>query len=167
MKFILSLATILLPLTSTAAHPWTDIPGCYMTVTHNGNPANTNGAPSSIRDVDDFAVVTDIKGQPLGGLEIMIVQSHDASTDELKIDYQAVLTGRGDYTTSADGTRSFAFDGFVRFQGMPPMRVKQNASVKWLTPTQLSLKTKRVVVGTGGAYDTDDNYELDKISCPQ
>ncbi len=165
MKFIFSLVTILLPLSSFAAHPWTDIPGCYMTISHNGNAANTNGAQSTIRDVDDLAVIKDIKGQPLGGLEIMVMQGYDAAADEMKIDYQAVLTGRGDYTVAADGTRNFAFDGFIRFQDKPPMRVKQNSSVKWITPAKLLLKTKRVVVGTGGAYDTDDAYLLEKATC--
>ncbi len=165
MKIFSALLSLAISSSAYAAHPWTDVPGCYSTVTQNGKPSNTNGLTSSIRDVDDLAVITDIKGKPLGGLEMMIVQNYDAQTDEVKVDYQAALTGRGDYTTEADGTRSFAFDGFIRFQNMPPMRVKQNASVKWLSPSQLMLKTKRVVVGTGGMYDTDDNYVLEKQNC--
>jgi hypothetical protein len=167
MKLIFSFLTLVFPLSVFAAHPWTDIPGCFKTLTHNGKAVNTNGAQSSIRDVDDLAVIRDIKGQPLGGLEIMIVQGYDSAADEMKIDYQAVLTDRGEYTSTPDGTRSFAFDGFIRFQDMPPLRVKQNASVKWSSPTQLLLKTKRVVVGTGGAYDTDDAYMLEKATCNQ
>ena len=167
MKIIISFFTLILPVSVFAAHTWTDIPGCYTTVTHDGSAVNTNGAQSTVRDVDDLAVIRDIKGQPLGGLEMILVQGYDAAADEMKIDYQAVLTDRGDYTTAADGTRNFAFDGFIRFQDMPPMRVKQNASVKWLTPKQLSLKTKRVVVGTGGVYDTDDSYVLEKAICQE
>lgn len=165
MKFIFSLFTLVLPVSALAAHPWTDIPGCYKTITHNGKGVDTNGAQSTIRDVDDLAVIRDIKGQPLGGLEIIVVQDYDAAADEMKIDYQAALTGRGEYTEAADGTRNFAFDGFIKFQDMPPMRVKQNASVKWSSSTQLTLKTKRVVVGTGGLYDTDDSYVLAKENC--
>ncbi len=167
MKFIFSLLIVLLPLTSFAAHPWTDIPGCFKTLAHNGNAVNTNGAQSSIRDVEDLAVIRDIKGQQLGGLEIMIVQGYDAAEDQMKIDYQAALTGKGEYRQSEEmpPTRIFEFDGFIRFQDMPPMRVKQNVSAKWITSSQLLLKTKRVVVGTGGAYDTDDTYLLEKQVC--
>lgn len=168
-KLTVTLVAVLLPLTSFGAsfvaHPWTDIPGCFTTLTHNGQAVNTNGSQSTIRDVDDLAVIRDIKGQPLGGLEIMIIQNYDAAADEMKVDYQAALTGRGDYTVAADGTRHFAYDGFIRFQDMLPMRVKQNVSAKWSTATQLLLKTKRVVVGTGGAYDTDDSYTLEKAVC--
>ena len=167
MKIIFSFLTLLFPLSLLAAHPWTDIPGCFKTLSHNGAAVNTNGGLSTIRDVDDLAVIRDIKGQPLGGLEMIIVQGYNAASDEMKIDYQAALTGRGEYSASSDGTRAFAFDGFIRFQDMPPMRVKQNASVKWSSPTQLLLKTKRVVVATGGAYDTDDSYVLEKAICQE
>lgn len=165
MKLTLSFITLLLPISTFAAHPWTDVPGCFKTLTHNGDTVNTNGAQSTIRDVDDLAVIRDIKGQPLGGLEVIVIQNFDSATDEMKIDYQAVLSDRGSYTTLPDGTRSFAFDGLIRFQDMPPMRVKQYASVKWATAEQLVLSTKRVVYGTGGMYDTDDVYLLEKAIC--
>lgn len=165
MKFIFAIFTLILPLTSFAAHPWTDIPGCFKTLAQNGKTVDANGAQSTIRDVDDLAVIRDIKGQPLGGLEIMVIQGYDAVKDEMKIDYQAVLTDRGTYSVASDGSRHFVFDGWIKFQDMPPMRVKQDASVKWITQSQLMLKTKRVVVGTGGAYDTDDTYLLEKQTC--
>lgn len=167
-KFIITLSAMLLPLSSFAAsHPWTDVPGCYKTLTHNGKPVNTNGAQSTIRDVEDLAVIRDIKGQPLGGLEIIVIQNYDVANDEMKIDYQAALTGKGNYrqTEEQPPTRIFEFEGFIKFQDMPPMLVKQNVSAKWTSSTQLLLKTKRVVVGTGGAYDTDDAYLLEKENC--
>lgn len=165
MKFALTVLTLVFPLTTFAAHPWTDVVGCYKTLTHNGAAVDTNGAQSSIKDVDDLAVIHDAKGGTLGGLEMMIIQGYDKAADEMRIDYQAALTGRGEYTTDASSKRIFTYSGFIRFQDMPPMMVKARVAVLWLAANKLQLETKREVPGTGGGYDTNDVYTLQKTDC--
>lgn len=165
MKLVLAVISVLLPLSALAAHPWTDVVGCYGTVSDNGKAVVTNGAQTSIKDVDDLAVIHDAKGGKLSGLEMMIVQGYNADTDEMKIDYQAAVNNIGSYTTEGS-KRVFAFAGLIRFQDSPtPTFVKARVAVSWLANGNLQLETKREVPGTGGAYDTNDIYVLQKAVC--